>query len=439
MFQPLQLNQANFDRFAAGASIISSAAIAAALGVNPAVIPNGSAAAPGLALANSSTTGLYRYSADILGIAAEGLQHTAFQYQNVNGTNDGALTRKGRPQTHSAGAAYAYPVTEFIETQTIQGGRPIVMYDIGLGDLHVADTTAITSYCYTTELDKTDVYADAGAVSFSGGFGGVVVRVPIAASADVTFANAVGIDFTIPNSADVLGTHTSTKLIRLPTSAGGAASTYYGIWQEQTYNGATIASAEDADIKITAGASGTASADIILNARNASSFVDIMTTDRLLARFSTVGASLNNIEFSANNTPLIRARHATGANNVALALSSQGTSPVDIMTAAGTLTQFRVLHMASAANFPVVTGAASGANPRIGASAENLILGTGTTRATNATSGYLLQSASNGTPTGTPTNVGGAGMIVVAADYAGKVLHVYNGATSSWETGWTLA
>jgi hypothetical protein len=414
---------------------ISSAAIIAALGYTPAdagavVMSDGTAAAPGMKFGSTTDLGFYLRSANIMGIAVEGLQHTSFQYQNVLGTNDGAMTRMGRSQTHSAGsAAYAYPVTVFIETQTISSNTPIVMYDIGLGDCRVSDTTTQAVMSGTIENDKTDVYGDGGAVLFSAGWAGLIQRLAIPKT-DVTFANNYGITFTIPASADVTGTVTNTKLIHLPTSASGASSTYYGIFQDTTYNGATIGSAEDADIKITAGVSGSATADIILNAKISGGVVDIQTTDRLIARFGTVGASVNGFEFTANNTPLLRARHATGANNVGLQLSSQSAGSVDFLTGTGTLTQVRVLHTANAANSVSLTGAAAGANPRVGSSAENLTLGTGAAIATGATAGFIMIPGMAGTPSGAPT-AAGAGAVPFVYDTSANKLWAYNG---SWRS-----
>lgn len=379
--------------------ILSSDGIIAALTRTPAVIPNGSAAAPGLALANSTTTGFYRPSADLLGIAVEGLQHTNYQYQNVLGTNDGALTRMGRQQSHSAGsAAYAYPVTVFVETQTISNNTPIVCYDIGLVDVRVSDTTTQTIMSATTELDKADVYGDGGAVSFTAGWAGLNLRLP-QAKTNVTFARAIGQTFTIPSSAGVTGTHTDSILIHFPNTSGAASSNYYGIYQDVTYNGATLAAAGGADIKILGGANGTGgSSNIILNSLTAGSVVDIMTVNRLLMRFSTVGASENNIIVSANNTPLIQARHATGANNVGIQLSSQSAGSVDFLTGSGTLTQVRVTHTASANRNLTLTGSNSG-NPTIGTSAGLVAFGAAIVLPAGTTSAASLNAPHGSAPT----------------------------------------
>lgn len=92
--------------------------------------------------------------------------------------------------------------------------------------------------------------------------------------------------------------------------------------------------------------------------------------------------------------------------------------------------QFEIGHTASAANFLQVTGAASGANASIKASAENLLFGSGSALATTATAGYCMFPSCAGTPTGVPTGQA-AGKIPMIFDTTGVKLWFYTG--GSWK------
>lgn len=89
---------------------------------------------------------------------------------------------------------------------------------------------------------------------------------------------------------------------------------------------------------------------------------------------------------------------------------------------------FQVLATAgiAAANHIQITGAATGANPKINASAENILFGTGAAIATTATAGYVMFPSCAGTPTGVPTGQG-AGNIPMIFDTTGVKLWFYTG------------
>jgi hypothetical protein len=97
---------------------------------------------------------------------------------------------------------------------------------------------------------------------------------------------------------------------------------------------------------------------------------------------------------------------------------------------AGSNNQFVITATASTVNYLQVTGAASGANPRIQASGENLLLGSGSALATTATAGYVMLPSCAGTPTGVPT-AQGAGKIPMQFDTTGVKLWFYTG--GSWK------
>lgn len=320
---------------------VLSASILAALGVNPAVIPNGSAAAPGLALVNSSTTGLYRPQADSLGITAKGLQAVTVRHQDVLGTDDGMIMTLGRAQTHSG--AEAYPTTLFCPTQTMSSTSAAVIFsNLFPSSLVAAASGTYASKSFNIELDKLEVTQTGGAVTFSGGVGGVRVRIPIAKTS-VTFGSAIGISFTNPNSADVTGTHTTTKFIHFPTSTGGPASTYYGLFFDEAYNGGAIGSGTNVPIYINSG--------------GASGYVSLGQNGGEALRVSLSGG--NRVLVQANSTPMLSADGS--GSNINLILSSKGTQSVDLMTGTGSRTILRAFDATSAVNYGSVTGAATGA------------------------------------------------------------------------------
>lgn len=89
---------------------------------------------------------------------------------------------------------------------------------------------------------------------------------------------------------------------------------------------------------------------------------------------------------------------------------------------------FQVLATAGIAsvNHLQVTGAISGANPSIKASAENLLFGSGSALLTTATAGYVMFPSCAGTPTGVPTGQA-AGKIPMIFDTTGVKLWFYTG------------
>jgi len=137
------------------------------------------------------------------------------------------------------------------------------------------------------------------------------------------------------------------------------------------------------------------------------------------------GAALNGVIVFANNTPAMAAVGPLA--DIAFILSSKGTGTLYLATNNTNNGQVRVLHTASSVHEIVLTGAAAGANPRIGTTAENLILGTGAALATNATAGHILMPTCAGVATGAVT-AAGAGKAALVWDSTNKKLMVYDGA-----------
>lgn len=100
----------------------------------------------------------------------------------------------------------------------------------------------------------------------------------------------------------------------------------------------------------------------------------------------------------------------------------------DTVTLGGlsTAPALKIVPVASQAVWAVVTAAAAGANPVIGSSSNNLVLGTGAALATNATGGHLCIPTCAGTPTGAPTGAG-AGQLPMIFDTTNNFLYIYNG------------
>jgi len=137
------------------------------------------------------------------------------------------------------------------------------------------------------------------------------------------------------------------------------------------------------------------------------------------------GASLNGLIVFANNTPALCA--AGPGADISLFVSSKGTQPLRLMTNGTNDSQVQVLHTGSPAHQVALTGAASGANPRVGSTGENLILGTGAALATSATAGHILVPSCAGVATGAVTGAG-VGKVALVWDSTNKKLMAYDGA-----------
>lgn len=140
---------------------------------------------------------------------------------------------------------------------------------------------------------------------------------------------------------------------------------------------------------------------------------------------SDVASVVNRIEMRGGATGLGPSIAANGETNVPLNFYSHGTGAINLRTNFSPI-QCQIEHTASAANYPIITGAAAGANASIRPSAENLLFGSGSALATTATAGYVMFPSCAGTPTGVPTGQA-AGKIPMIFDTTGVKLWFYTG------------
>lgn len=103
-----------------------------------------------------------------------------------------------------------------------------------------------------------------------------------------------------------------------------------------------------------------------------------------------------------------------------------GTSDV---TASGTQ-QFRIVGAASADDY-IVVGGSNGGNAYIKSGTRNLLIGTGSAIATNATTGMLAIPGCAGAPTGAPTGAG-LGAVILVYDTTDEKLYRHNG--TNWKS-----
>ena len=397
------------------------------------IVPAGTAAAPGLQTADATAGGLYKYGTAQLGIANDGLQAIRIAHQDVQATKDSVVIELGRSQTFNVGTGEAYPVVMPTANQTMidnRGGFGIAAF----GTIwNYPNGGAVTEWVGAWEGEKIEVTADVAA-TFSR-VAGSRHWLPVAKD-DVTFTEAYGFTFTIPASATAPGVYTRASLIHFPQIVGGSIAPTNGIngilcdtgyeAHINTVSGVNLVVKSAAGMAFTA-ASGTitATASSSLTFNSTASTTTFQYNSLPVFQVSNNAGGAAFLQVFAANTPTLTAAHASTAD-VTLRVSSKGTSSLELCTAGGGLVQVSILSTASAANSVVMTGAASGANPRVGSSAENLTLGTGAAIATTATAGHILIPTCAGTPTGVPTGVGaGKGALII--DTTNNKLMFYSG------------
>jgi hypothetical protein len=343
---------------------IADSAIAAALDRNPGVIPNGTAAAPGLAFANSTTTGAYRpldptYGAGF-GVGVQGKQAmelylrpaALFDFDNIR-------LRLGTTTAVTNTTTDTYVVTIDTPSLNITGSAArYIGFNIGSIQLTGTDTATMTSQQAVLEMDKIDVYQTTSQAKTWNNFVNTRFRFAIPHT-NQTIVDNLGISFVVPTVADSGAAVTNYKAVHIPALSGGGGTNFAGVWFENNPSAGSIASGDGVAISIIASSLGTAAGSVVINGDNTGGTVELQGNSRRALITGTIGASLNYLSVYANNTPTVQANHASTAN-VALALSSKGTEEVGFYTRAQSVKQVRVVDTASAVNTLDLTGGATG-------------------------------------------------------------------------------
>ena len=153
------------------------------------------------------------------------------------------------------------------------------------------------------------------------------------------------------------------------------------------------------------------SRNTIINTKNGNSTISAISLDSSYASVSATSAGI---------------AIAMSSNAGAAELRTDGTGTYDIGILTNATRQVHISHTASAVRYITLTGAIAGGNPKVGVSAGQLTLGTGSALATSATEGYLCIPTCAGAPTGVPTGAG-AGNLPIIYDTTNNFLYVYNG------------
>jgi hypothetical protein len=353
----------NLRSFARPAHAVISDAIIAALGYTPAaagVMADGTAAAPGLAFASAADTGFHKYidssSGKGLAFAVAGKRVGSIDYRTIGALPfDNVRFRLGTGQAITATDTDTFVATIETPSVNISGALSrVAFFNMGSIALTATDAVTKTEQQAMFELDKIDLMADAGAVVFDDVVG-IRVRTAVPHD-DVTVTRATCIELPY---VQTLGTGAITDVVGIRFVSGvvpGVTNTC-GILFATEPNLGSIASEAGEDIFINAGIS-------------SSGNLNLGVQSKLVLRIADVGANGNFLKASANNTPLLKADHASAAN-VALTLSSKGTSSVSILTGGGQ--QLEVIDRASAVNRASVRGGAAGAGVTFGAVGESNI------------------------------------------------------------------
>jgi hypothetical protein len=393
-------------------------------------VPNGSAAAPSLAFANSTTTGAYRpldgtYGAGF-GVGVQGKQAMEVYYRSAALFDfDNIRVRLGTTTAVTNTTTDTYVVTIDTPSLNITGSAArYIGFNIGSIQLTGTDTATMTSQQCVLEMDKIDVYQTTSQAKTWNNFVNTRFRFAIPHT-NQTIVDNLGISFVVPTVSDSGAAVTNYKAVHIPSLTGGGGTNFAGVWFENNPNAGSIASGDGIAISIVSSSLGTAAGSVVINGDNTGGTVELQGNSRRALITGTIGASLNYLSVYANNTPTVQANHGSTAN-VALALSSKGTEEVGFYTSAQGAKQARVIHTATPANTVDMTGGASGANPRIGASAENLVLGTGSALATNATAGFIMVPGMAGIASGAPTGAG-AGAFPLVYDSTNNKIGIYDG------------
>ena len=344
---------------------------------NIGAMADGSAAAPSLSFALDTDTGFYRRVDGTYGggfgltVQGKGLLQTYLRPAGTGGfTFDNGWFIFG-PDTPVSATGDTYVTTFTTPGVTISGGNArYIGFNIGSTHLSATDTVRKTGQQAILEMDKLHLEQASGlALTWDDA---VNTRFRWAwPGENQTVVWNKGISFVRP----ILGTGaavTNTSAIHFPNMAdwGAGFTNIYGLYFEDAPPGGNMVSAAGRAMNIFALGSGTATF------RGANTVLDCTTGEggstqlwhqgNKVLQTGTVGASANHLIIDANNTPMLRAHHASTAD-VALNLSSKGAGSVQIMTGAGARKQFEVIDRTSAVNSVFVRGGTTGNGVTVGA------------------------------------------------------------------------
>ncbi len=235
-----------------------------------------------------------------------------------------------------------------------------------IGASNPRGVTATTVYAGTVTSPKfvgtitgvvtgTSTYAaSAGTAAYAVSAGTATVAGTATAAGTAAYAVSAG-------TATVAGTATAAGTAAYAVSAGNAFTLNGTTFASPGPIGATTpstgafsaGSAAAPSVRVGAGAEGVYSI--------AAGSLGLAASGQLALRLDTVPSSVNYLfgyAHATGNSPTLR---SVGSDtNVDLTLGTQGTGAVDFLSHGATTRQFRVAAVASAVNFPQVTGAATG-------------------------------------------------------------------------------
>lgn len=404
--------------------------------------PNGSLAAPS-AIIGTNGVGFFRsaaLSADYspgLGFAdvTSGKQIMTLHYgvDTSGGSNaDAAVLRLGTGQAIVKQTADVYIGTiRAPSVDTTGAGSRFCMLNIGSMSATATDTATRTLQQVTVELDKTDLYAGGGAVTYNDTVG---LRVNAFTPRDtVTIAHNKGIVISPPVRYDTGSSTLFTGIYFNAMNITGIGNTTGLLFADNPSKG-SIASISGIDLSFIASATGTAGGSITLvntgnvtiNGANSGGQVNLQSNGTTGLRIGTTSGEFWSMS-SSGEMKLI-ANASGGGGNCNGVLSSGGTGNISLFSDAGAVEILRAVRRASGVNYLNVQPGASGGNVRLYPSAENLQLGAGSAIATTATAGYIMIQATTGTPTGVPVGAA-AGAIPMIYDTGANKIWFYN---SGW-------
>lgn len=155
--------------------------------------------------------------------------------------------------------------------------------------------------------------------------------------------------------------------------------------------------------------------------------VGIAGGGKLAWQFDGPGSSGYYFESESNNTAIISVKGSTGS--MALNLRGYNQAGVELLSDKGVGYIARFSCDTNPTTYLTFVNGNSGVNSRIGVSGANLVLGSGSVLATNATANFILVPGVGGTPTGAPT-AAGTGAVPLVVDTTNHKLYFYSG--GSW-------